>query len=222
MGDGGRGVVYFDPMSNAQIVQRKGPSGPPNTDSGGGIQPPAGQIDGTTTDPLVIGITTSDSIELDIGVIADGKFIKRIGTSLVGADAASDTDNITNNSNVPDGAGGNATGALNRLGIDMTKLNSTALTDADQTIATTDDRVMLAGTTTAARIKTVTPPATAFTSYYIYVGTQGHNVTILNGGAAGGSVVVTAGEKARIQVVSDGSQANFVKMPLEIEPLIIT
>lgn len=209
-------------MSNGQIVQRKGPSGPPNTDSGGGIQPPAGQIDGTVTDPLVIGITTSDNTELDIGSIADGKFLKRVGTNVVGADAASDTDNITNNSNVPDGAGGNATGALNRLGIDMTKLNATALTDADQTIATTDDRVMPAGTTTAARIKTITPSAVAFSSYFIYVGTQGNNVTILNGGSAGGSVVVLAGSKARVQVVSDGSQANFVMMPLEIEPLIIT
>ena len=74
---------------SGSFVQRKGPSGPQNTDpSGGGIQPPAGQIDGTTANPLIVGITeetTGVQTELDIGSIPDGTFLKRVGAFIVGA-----------------------------------------------------------------------------------------------------------------------------------------
>lgn len=70
-------------MSSADMPLRKGPSGPETT-AGSGITPPAGQIDGTVTDPLIVGITLSDNTELDIGDAADGSFLRRVGTSIVG------------------------------------------------------------------------------------------------------------------------------------------
>ncbi len=67
------------------IPQRKGPSGPVNTTpGGGGIEPPAGQLDGTVTDPLVVGITDSNAVELDIGAINDNRLLARVGVSVVG------------------------------------------------------------------------------------------------------------------------------------------
>lgn len=63
---------------------RESPSGP-EVNVSGGIVPPAGQIGGTQSDPLVVGITTSDGDELPIGSIADGQFLKRSGLSVVSA-----------------------------------------------------------------------------------------------------------------------------------------
>lgn len=68
--------------------QRKGPNGPINTDSGGGIVPPAGQIDGTEENPLIVGITESGGTELDIGAVGDGQFLKRVGGEVIGATPA--------------------------------------------------------------------------------------------------------------------------------------
>ena len=36
---------------------RKGPSGPATSGTGGGIEPPAGQIGGTTEFPTIVGLT---------------------------------------------------------------------------------------------------------------------------------------------------------------------
>lgn len=187
---------------------------------GGGITPPAGQIGGTALLPTVIGITESTGDELDIGQIDDGKFLKRVGLDVVGADAASDTDNITNNSSIPDGASNTATGALNRLG-PVEAQDATALPDASATYTTTTRRVMLASTTTAARVLTWTPTATALRSFYIDIATQGHQVTILSGGPLGNSIVIAAGARLRIAVVSDGSNLSFTSEELGSEPLLI-
>lgn len=46
-----------------------------------------GQLGGTVTAPTVIGITeTAGPTGLTIGAVADGKFLKRVGTDIVGAD----------------------------------------------------------------------------------------------------------------------------------------
>lgn len=46
--------------------------------------PAGGQLSGTYPDPSVIGFTTADLFALGIGSIADGKFLKRVGTDIVG------------------------------------------------------------------------------------------------------------------------------------------
>lgn len=114
------------------VSLRKGPSGPLAGDTGGGIQPPAGQIDGTTTDPLVVGITTNDNVELEIGTIVDGEFLKRSGTQVVSAQAGS---------NLQTGA---------------------ALTSGNQTLATAQRYFMATNVAGATCIKTVTPPVSPF------------------------------------------------------------
>lgn len=56
---------------------------------GGGISPPAGQIGGSAVSPTVIGITeTSGPTALTIGIITDGQFLKRVGSTLVSAAAS--------------------------------------------------------------------------------------------------------------------------------------
>lgn len=98
---------------------------------------------------------------------------------------------------------------------------TTALTNADQTIATTVKQVMVAGTTSAARVKTITPSADSGIAFPIYIGTQGHNVTVTNGGGAGGSTIVTAGQKRVVWCLSDGANVTFTKSVLGAEPLLI-
>lgn len=68
---------------------RNSPSGVLKQASGGGIQPPAGQIDGTADDPLIVGLTESGGAELDIGSISDGQFLRRVGASILGVSSLS-------------------------------------------------------------------------------------------------------------------------------------
>lgn len=74
----------------SDLPLRAGPSGPVAANAGGGIQPPAGQIDGTAADPLIVGITTDGGSgdELTIGTIEDGKYLKRVGSTVIGVDGA--------------------------------------------------------------------------------------------------------------------------------------
>lgn len=90
---------------------RSSPSGKEVPVSGGGIEPPAGQIAGTSTNPLVVGITESSSDdELDIGAISDGQFLRRVGAFIVGVTLAAS--NVVNDSTV---TGVTVTAALNTL-----------------------------------------------------------------------------------------------------------
>lgn len=64
-----------------------------NDPSGGGIEPPAGQIAGTALLPTVVGIQEAGNGDLlPIGTIADGsQFLKRVGGEIVGAYLGGDT-----------------------------------------------------------------------------------------------------------------------------------
>ena len=82
---------------------RNSPSGQLKTaGGGGGITPPAGQLDGTVLDPLVVGITESGGAELDIVGVANGTFLKRVGTTIAGTTPTSTE--TTNASTVVPGA----------------------------------------------------------------------------------------------------------------------
>lgn len=134
----------------------------------------------------------------------------------------STTSEITNLSDVP---GTTATDALNYLQASSAKFaTGTDLTNADQTLATSQRYVMPAGTTTAPRTKTLTPNATAARAFQLEIGTQGHNVTIQNGGPGGtsgqGTFVVLAGQKMAVFFVSDGTDVSVTAaMPLAEEPV---
>lgn len=54
----------------------------------GGINPPAGQIGGTASDPLVRGLTDLNGDELAIDQVADGTYLRRVGNHIVGANPA--------------------------------------------------------------------------------------------------------------------------------------
>lgn len=120
---------------------------------------------------------------------------------------------VSNASNLP---GSTTSNALNNLN---SQLGGTALTDADQTLATTGRYVQVAGSITAARNKTVTPNASP--KYFtIEVGTQAFNEVITNGGPNGGSYTVLAGAKEVVTCLSDGTDVNFSAAPLGVEPVV--
>lgn len=45
-----------------------------------------GQIGGTSTAPLIIGLTESGGTQLTIGAIGDGQLLKRVGNQIIGVD----------------------------------------------------------------------------------------------------------------------------------------
>jgi hypothetical protein len=64
---------------------RNSPSGQIKTVTGGsGIVPPAGQIDGTETDPLIVGLTDSDGAEFPIGTLPNGGWLRQLGGEVRG------------------------------------------------------------------------------------------------------------------------------------------
>lgn len=100
----------------------------------------------------------------------------------------------------------------------------TALTDANQTLTVSQRYVQLAGSITADRAKTITPPATPGAGFLIEVGTQGAglDVNVINGGPLGGTLAtVPGGTRAAVWCVSDGANMTQpVVMPLGAEPVI--
>jgi len=100
-------------------------------------------------------------------------------------------------------------------------LTGTALTNADQTLATSERYVMLPGVTSAIRTKTLTPGANG-AGFLVEIGTQGNNVVLVNGGTAGGTLyTVLAGTKFAVWVTSDGTDlVNPTFMPLGAEPIV--
>jgi hypothetical protein len=151
----------------------------------------------------------------------------RLGV-VVAATGDYDSDQVDNVSGV---SGSSVSDALDELqdSIDYLQESSTRLatganlTNADQTLATSQRYVMVAGTTTAPRAKTLTPSGTAGRGFQIEIGTQGHNVTVENGGPGGtsglASFTVTAGQKFALFFVSDGTDVSLTAaMPLGVEP----
>ncbi len=67
-------------MSGTDI--RNSPSGELKPAGAGGVNVPAGQLDGTNVDPLVVGLTDAHGDELDIGVLTTGQFLRRNGTTI--------------------------------------------------------------------------------------------------------------------------------------------
>lgn len=131
------------------------------------------------------------------------------------------SDQVTNGSGV---SGSSVSDALNNLQSSSTKLATGAnLTDADQTLATSQRYVMSAGTTSATRTKTLTPSATAARGFQIEVGTQGNDVILQNGGPGGTaglfSYTVPAGQRQAVFFVGDGTNVSVTAaMPLAVEP----
>lgn len=169
--------------------------------AGGGIEPPAGQIDGTAADPLIVGLTESGGAELAIGVVADGEFLKRDGLEIVGAPAASTSDEVSNESDV---TGATVTEALNNLltalGLAGLKL-APLLTDVSSTLSLTAGSlfVLPAATLTANRVFTIdrnglptNTPGTQSLLYFLCLDTTAFTKTITNGGAGGGNPMVVA------------------------------
>jgi hypothetical protein len=183
----------------------------------------------------------ADGDILDINSIVDGEFLKRDGTTIisaaVGAGAVDsvfgrtgaitattgdyDSSQVDNDSNVP---GASVTEALNELYSANTPLETAGaeLGDASVTISTTVRQVMLEATLTADRTLTITPSVTPYESYPIEIGTQGAglDVTITNGGLAGGSVVVAGGTRRAVWILSDGANVTFTITKLGAEPTL--
>lgn len=99
------------------------------------------------------------------------------------------------------------------------------LTDANQTLATSQRYVMSAGTTTAVRTKTLTPSGTAARGFQIEIGTQANDVIVQNGGPGGTaglfSFTVPAGSRFALFFISDGTDVQVTAaMPLAAEPQV--
>lgn len=129
---------------------------------------------------------------------------------------------LLNGSNVLNGAG-NVRDALNSL---LTRagtplLTGAALTDANQTLATSERYVLLPGTLTGAHTLKLTPGANG-AGFVLEIGTQAFNYTIDNDGPALGTLyTVVAGTKFAVWVSSDGTDLiNPTFVPLGVEPLL--
>ena len=156
--------------------------------------PAGGQLSGTYPNPSVIGITeTSGPTALTVGSILTGQLVQRVGAALVGVSASG------------------------------TSLQSSALTDADQTLTISQRYVQAAGSISVDRTKTLTPPATPGAAMLIEVGTQGAglDVIIVNGGVLGGTLAtVVAGTRMAVWIVSDGANMVLAALiPLGAEPV---
>lgn len=149
-----------------------------------------------------------------------GATVRAALNTLLASIAALTSTNIANASTVP---GATVTDALGRMSGDTPLDTGPGLIDASSTVATTRRHVMLAGTATAIRTKTLTPGA-AGTGFLIEIGTQAFNVLCVNGGPSSGGLfthTTTAGAREAQFWVSDGTDVSLcVALPLGAEPAI--
>lgn len=176
------------------------------------------QIDNVSSVP---GASVSDALEyLEANAGAVSSVFGRAG-AVVAAAGDYDGDQVDNTSSV---SGASVSDALDNLLSSSTKIaTGTNLTDANQTLATSQRYVMAAGTTTANRTKTLTPSATAARGFQLEVGTQGNDVIVQNGGPGGTaglfSYTVPAGQRQAVFFVGDGTNVSVTAaMPLAVEP----
>lgn len=191
--------------------------------------------------PLFLGENQNDAILWDVatrswvvGAIPGGgggvtSWNARMG-AVVPETGDYDSDQVDNVSNVSgptiSDALDNLQDATSYLEASSTRLATGALlTDADETLAVSQRYVMAAGTTTAARVKSLTPSGTAARGFQLEIGTQDDDVTVQNDGPGGtsglASYTVPAGQKFALFFVSDGTDVTCTAaMPLDVEPVV--
>lgn len=218
-------TVLWDATERAWFVGPGGGAGAVASVFGrvGAVVAATGDYDGDQVDNVstVPGASLSDALDYllaNAGAVAS--VFGRLG-AVVAATGDYDSDQVDNVSGV---TGASVSDSLEYLQESSTKFATGAnLTDADQTLVTSERYVMPAGTTTATRTKTLTPSGTAALGFQLEIGTQGHDVVIQNGGPGGtsgqGSFTVTAGQRRAVLFISDGTDVVVTgAMPLALEP----
>lgn len=98
-----------------------------------GISPPAGQIGGTSTNPLVRGITDLNGEELDLDQIPDGTYLRRVGSNIVGANPAGGVSSVFGRNGAVTAEEGDYTASL--VGNDSQYVPGTTVDDALDNVA---------------------------------------------------------------------------------------